>query len=192
MGKVVMSMSVSLDGMFEGPGGDLSWHRVPDELHDWFNEVLGAAGADVNGRRSWELMSDYWPEADQDASLPRPQHEYAAIWRRTPKVVFSRTLTEVGWGARLEREVTPAVVEDLRATYDGDLWIGGPDLARSFVAHGLLDELWLYVVPVVLGAGRRLFDELGGPPSLDLVETRTFPEDVVLLRYARSRSASTS
>lgn len=186
MRKVVLWMSVSLDGFFEGPDRELDWHRVDDELHQHFNDVLRDSGAFLDGRRTWELMAAYWPTADEDPEAAAPIREFAGIWREKPKIVWSRTLTDPGRGTELRREVDPEEIRSLAAEPGGDLVLGGADLAATFFAHGLVDEVRLYVHPVLLGAGHPLFT--GQAADLALVETRAFGNGVVLLRYDVQRA----
>jgi dihydrofolate reductase len=132
-----------------------------------------------------ELMAAYWPTADQNPDSSEPEREFARIWREMPKVVYSRTLERADWNARIVREVVPEEVRELTAR--GDVALGGADLAASFERLGLVDEYRLYVQPVVLGAGRRLFAEDTGL-DLALEETRRFGNGVVLLQYSRAPS----
>jgi len=81
MRKIIVWMMVSIDGLFEGPDGDLDWHMVDDELHRYFNEQLGAMGAFLDGRVTYELMAQFWPTADQDPSSTEPMVEFSRIWR---------------------------------------------------------------------------------------------------------------
>jgi dihydrofolate reductase len=181
MGTIVVSLSVSVDGFFEGPDADLSWHLVDDELHAHFNEEAAKASAFLEGRVSYQLMDAFWPTADQDPDSSEPMREFSRIWRETPKVVYSRTLDRVGENATLVREVVPEEVRELAAR--GDLAVGGADLASSFQRLGLVDEYRLYVHPVVIGRGRPLFAP-GSHLDLRLEETRAFGNGVVLLRYS--------
>ena len=114
MRKIVVHMMLSLDGCFEGPDHDLSWHRVDEELHAHFNERLAAMSAFIEGRVTYELMEAFWPTADQDPDLPSVVHEFAGIWRAVPKIVFSRTLQEVGPNASLRAEVDPDEIARVR------------------------------------------------------------------------------
>ncbi len=183
MGRIVLAMSVSLDGYMEGPGGDLGWQLVDEELHDHFNAELAPMSAFLDGRVTYELMAGYWPTADDDPTSARPEREFARIWREMPKVVYSRTLTEAGWNTRIVREVVPDEVRELAGASPGDLALGGAKLAAAFRRHGLIDEYRLYVHPVAIGVGTPLFDPADGTLSLDLVATRTFGNGVVQLRY---------
>ncbi|XVQ09970.1 dihydrofolate reductase family protein [Spirillospora sp. CA-255316] len=181
MRKVVLSMSVSLDGFFEGPQRELDWHMVDDELHQHFNDEARKMGAFLDGRVTWELMAEAWPHADSDPSSTGPMREFAGIWRDMPKIVYSRTLESAGWNTTIKREVDVDEIQAMKAEPGGDLGLGGADLAATFMRAGLIDEYRVYVHPVVLGKGRRLFQEVA--LSLRLAETRVFGNGVVLLRY---------
>ncbi|MET7424568.1 dihydrofolate reductase family protein [Dactylosporangium sp. NPDC005555] len=183
MNKIIFMMSVSLDGYFETSSRSLEWQDISDELHTHFNEEIAASGGMLNGRVSYELMSGFWPYADEDPAAPKVVADYARIWRDVPKVVYSRTLRSAEWNSTIVREVVPAEVAALRSAAAGDLFVGGPDLLTTFQSHGLVDEYRLYVHPAVLGAGHPLFRP-GTSLRLRLLESRPFANGVVLLRYA--------
>ncbi|MBA3799960.1 MAG: dihydrofolate reductase [Geodermatophilaceae bacterium] len=185
MRKIILWMSVSLDGFIEGPDRELDWHLVDDELHDHFNEQLNAMGAFLNGRVTYELMAEFWPTADTDPSSTRPMVEFARIWRDMPKIVYSQTLERADWNTTVVRDVVPAEVLELKTQPGGDLVLGGADLAAAFRRHDLVDEYRLYIHPTIIGAGRPLFPPTRTKVDLRLVETRTFGIGVVLLRYQR-------
>lgn len=185
MGSVVVALSISIDGFFEGPDRELDWHRIDDELHRDLNDRLARASAFIDGRVTYELMAEYWPTADTDPAAPEPVKEFARIWRDMPKIVYSRTLQSVDWNSTLEREIDPAGVRRLAAESDGELVVGGAQLAAAFAEHDLVDEYRLLVHPVVLGRGHPLFPPSASPTGLRLLGTRTFGNGVVLLHYAR-------
>ena len=186
MRKIIVMLSVSLDGYFAGPDGELDWHLVDDELHTHFNDELCQMSAFLDGRVSYELMAEFWPTADRDPESSGPMVEFAGIWRDMPKLVYSTTLQRAEWNTTVVRDVVPEEVRALQAQPGGDMALGGAVLAAAFQRHGLIDEYRLYVHPVVLGAGRPLFAS-GLPFHLQLVEARTFGNGVVLLRYAVDR-----
>jgi len=191
MRKVILTMSVSLDGYIEGPNREIDWHMVDDELHSHFNEWLAAMGAFLSGRVTYELMAEFWPTADSDPSSTGPMVEFARIWRDMPKIVYSTTLERADWNTTVVRDVVPEEVMALKAQPGGDLALGGADLAAAFMRHDLIDEYRIYVHPVVIGAGKPLFPPSSGVEVvLRLVETRTFGNGVVLLRYSRQRPES--
>jgi dihydrofolate reductase len=185
MRKIVLMLSVSLDGFMEGPDRELDWQLVDDELHSDFNEQLRPMGAFLNGRVTYELMAGFWPTADTDPSSTQPMVEFARIWREMPKIVYSRTLERADWNTTIVRDVVPEEIAELKAQPGGDLALGGADLAAAFLRHDLIDEFRLYIHPVVIGRGKPLFGSADARIDLRLEETRTFGNGVVLLRHER-------
>ncbi|MEU0673195.1 dihydrofolate reductase family protein [Streptomyces sp. NPDC006172] len=183
MRQIVLTTSVSLDGLTEGPGRDISWHRVDEELHQHMNDVLRDAGAFLSGRVTHELMAGYWPTADQDPEAPATVAEFAAIWRDTPKYVYSRTLERADFATTVVRDVVPEEVRALKEQPGGDLFLSGASLASAFLRQGLVDAFRIYVHPVLVGEGTPLFARDAAPADLRLVESRTFGNGVVLLLY---------
>jgi dihydrofolate reductase len=187
MRKLILMMSVSVDGFIEGPDRELDWHMVDDELHHHFNQQLSAMAAFLSGRVTYELMARFWPTADSDPSSTGPMVEFASIWRDTPKLVFSRTLERADWNTTVVRDVVPEEIQALKAQPGGDLALGGADLAAAFMRADLIDEYRLYVHPILIGQGKPLFQPSDAKLELRLAETRTFGNGVVLLRYQRHR-----
>ena len=190
--KLILMTTISIDGYFEGPDHDLSWHNVSDELHAYFNEQLRGMSAFVEGRVTYRGMEEYWPTADQDPAVQGPMREFASIWRETPKIVYSRTMREedLGPNATLRREIDPAEIAGLKAQPGGDLALGGSLLAADFARLGLIDEYWLFLSPIILGEGRPLFAPGAPRQPLELIDTRAFSNSVLLLRYAVGSSRS--
>jgi dihydrofolate reductase len=188
--KVIVMISVSLDGYIEGPDRDISWHLVDEELHSHFNEQLAGMGVFIDGRVTYELMAQFWPTADEDPDAPAVIAEFARIWREMPKIVYSRTLEQAGWNTEIRRDVVPEEIRELQAQPGGDMVVGGADLAAAFQRHDLVDEYRLYVHPVLIGAGKPLFGAFDGILNLRLLDTRAFGNGVVLLRYGRAAPAS--
>jgi dihydrofolate reductase len=186
MGKLIYSLNVSLDGFVETPDHGLDWVNVDEELHTWFNDQARALDVTLYGRRMFEVMADYWPTADDDPSATDAMREFARIWKPMPKIVFSSSLERVEHNGRLVRGDVEAVLEDLRQEFDGDLDVGGPNLASQFVRRGLVDEFRLVVHPVVLGVGTPFWPEVDAPLRLRLVETRTFDSGAELRTYVPS------
>lgn len=187
MRKIVVHLSVSLDGFFEGPDRDLSWHRVDDEMVASIDEYLATTSAFLFGRVTHQNMADFWAGADEDPGNGEPVRDFVAIYRRIPRIVFSRTLEQVEWATEVHREVDPQAIRSLQQQPGGDMTIGGADLIDTFRRHDLIDEYRLFVNPVLLGRGRRLFADGEVPTGLRLAEVRQFGNGVVLLRYERDR-----
>ena len=185
MRKVIYAMNVSLDGFIEDPTGAIDWSALDEELHQFFNDQEYDIDTHLYGRGMYEIMSDFWPTADLNPSAPAYVVEYARLWKRTPKIVFSRTLEQVGENAMLVRDNIADEIAKLKAQPGKDMSLGGAGIAASFMRLDLIDEYQVYIHPIVLGGGKPMFPELDAEISLQLAETRTFGSGVVLLRYRR-------
>ncbi len=133
MRKIILMMSVSLDGFFETVDRDISWHLVDDELLRHWNGQFRTMGSFVFGRVTHELMAGYWPTADRDPDISAPMLEFAGIWREMPKFVFSRTLTQAGWNTTVIHDVVPEQIAELKAQSGGDIALSGANLAATDV-----------------------------------------------------------
>jgi dihydrofolate reductase len=185
MRKLIYSMGVSLDGFIAGPGGEIDWSAPDEELHRFHNQQTREIGVHLLGRNLYEVMA-YWETADEDPAIPEYMLEFAQIWQKLPKIVFSTTLEKVEGNARLVRDGAAQEVARLKSEPGKDLAVGGAGLASTLVKLGLVDEYRLFVSPVVLGGGTPYFPALDDRINLELVETRTFGSRVVYLRYRRA------
>src|SRR5438132_14401850 len=140
---------MSLDGYFEGPGGELDWHSVDEELHQYFNDVLAPMSVFIDGRVNYELMASYWPHADEDPSATVQEREFARIWRDMPKLVYSRTLQHAGWNATILREVVPEDIQQLKQQPGGDMVVGAANFAPTFPRDGLTHGNPIHLQPVL-------------------------------------------
>ena len=171
VGRVVCSMGVSLDGYTVGPDGRFDWSAPDEELFAFATDQVRRLGGHLLGRRLYETMS-YWETAGDDPASSDLEREFARVWNALPKVVFSRTLTSV------DRQL-PAGDRDARRggrarCRDGDLAVGGAELAAEAAALGLVDEYGLRVHPVLVGGGTPFFPRAAQRADLELADSRTF------------------
>ena len=189
MGKLIYLLNVSVDGFVETTDRSLDWSVVDEESHQWFADRARGIAVSIYGRRLWEVMSAYWPTSDSDPNATPATREFGAIWRATPKVVFSSTLSgPLGSNARLASSDPATELARIRAETDGDIELGGPTTAAEFIRRDLVDEYGLVVHPVVLGSGTPFFPPDAGRLPLRLVATHRFASGVVYLGYERDRS----
>ncbi|WP_067181896.1 dihydrofolate reductase family protein [Microtetraspora niveoalba] len=185
MGELIHFVHQSLDGFIEGPNGEFDWPLMGPELSAYSQELSGGGKTFLYGRVVWEMMSNFWPRAEQYST-----HEhvlaYAPIWREASKVVVSRTLEEAGWNTRIIRENAVKELTALKESGATLLLFGGSELASHLSEHGVIDEYQVFVHPVVLGGGRPVFKEGIPRAGLELVESRVFDDQVVLLRHRRA------
>ncbi len=184
MRKVLYTMTVSLDGYVEDANGSLDWSGPDAALHQHFNDREREFDLHLYGRRLYETMKVWETYAQDHPSATAVELEYAEIWNKKPHVVFSTTLKEVGRNSRLVQGNVREEVERLKREPGKYMAVGGPGLAASLMRLGLIDEYWVYVRPIILGGGKRMFPELKEPLKLRLMDTRTFSEGVVMMRYA--------
>jgi dihydrofolate reductase len=185
MARIVYMQSVSLDGFIETPDHQIDWTAPGPEQHQVILEDAKQVRVMLHGRRTYDLMAAFWPTADAAPGAPPFIAAFAPFWRDTPKVVFSRSAREVAYNSRLVTSDAARIVEALKAEESGDVWLGGADLAATFVRLGLIDEYRVTVRPIVLGAGTRYLPATDRRIALRLIEPpRTFPDGAVTLRYA--------
>jgi dihydrofolate reductase len=187
MRKLTFAMNLSLDGYIAAPGDDLGWSVPSDELFQWWSDRVDATGLALYGRKLWETMSSHWPTADKKPDATPAAIEYAGRWRDMPKVVFSSTTVPVDWNTRLVTGDAVTEITRLKAGDGSPMDICGATLAAAAMRAGLIDEYALVTHPVLVGGGTPFFTALDSWVNLTLVETRTFPEGMVLSRYETSR-----
>ena len=182
MRKLFLFNMVTLDGFFEGPNQDISWHTVDEEFNDFAIQQLNEIGTLLFGRITYELMASYWPTEMAISDDP----QVAGLMNRLPKVVFSKTLNAADWtNTSLIKEHVVEEVLKLKEQPGKDIAIfGSSNVAVTLAEHGLIDEYRMIVSPVFLGQGTPLLKGIKEKLNLRLISTRTFKNGNVLLIYA--------
>jgi dihydrofolate reductase len=187
MGRLLYSAITSLDGYIADANGEFGWAEPDEEVHRAANDLIRPVGTHLYGRRLYDVMRvwETFPERPED---PAVLHEFAALWRPAEKVVYSRTLDAVHTAnTRLERDFDPDVVRTLVAAAPHDVLVGGAALAAQAFGNGLVDEVSLFVTPVLVGGGTPALPDGIAQTTLALTEERRFGSGVVLLRYDVTR-----
>ncbi len=182
MSKLIYTAITSLDGYVEDEEGRFDW-AVPDaEVHAFVNDLGATVGTHLYGRRMYETMA-VWQTVGEDPGLPVAEADFAEAWRALDKVVYSRTLDAV-WTprTRLEREFDPEAVDRLKEASDRDISVSGPGLAEHAFRAGLVDEIHLFVFPVVVGGGKRGLPR-GVRLDLELLDERRFGNGIVHMHH---------
>jgi dihydrofolate reductase len=173
----------SLDGYIEDEDGRFDWAEPDEEVHAFVTDLARPVGTYLLGRRMYETMV-FWESPPNLAEQPLFVQDFAAIWQRADKIVYSRTLRTVTRAkTRIEHVFDPAAVRQLKATAVCDLTVGGPELAAQAIDAGLVDEYQLVLVPVVVGGGKRSLPENDVRVNLELVDERRFRNGTVYLHY---------
>lgn len=179
MAQLVYSAIASLDGYIADADGSFDWAAPDEEVHAYVNNLERPIGTYLYGGRMYATMS-YWETVDDPAPISR---EYAEIWRAADKIVYSRSLPAVTTArTRLEREFTPAGVVQLKESSESAISIGGADLGGQALLAGLVDEIHLFLVPVIVGDGTRALPD-GLTVGLELAAERRFASGFVHLHY---------
>jgi dihydrofolate reductase len=183
--KLIYSAITSLDGYIEDQEGSFDWAEPDQEVHAFVNDLERPVGTYLYGRRMYETMV-YWENAHSTADQPSVVVEFAEIWQAAEKIVFSKRLAKVSSArTRLEREFDPGAIQQLKATAERDLTIGGPELAAQAIKAGLVDEIQLFVAPIVVGGGKPWLPR-SVRLNLELLDEHRFGNGVVHLRYSTS------
>jgi dihydrofolate reductase len=185
MAKLIYSAIASLDGYTADESGNFDWATPDEEVHTFVNDLERPVGTYLYGRRMYETMV-YWETAPAPGDPPAAQ-DFAAVWQAADKVVYSTTLREVSSGrTRIEREFDADAIRELKATTSRDITVGGPGLAAQALSAGLVDELQLFLTPVIVGGGTSALPD-GLRLDLELLDDRRFSNGVVYLRYGRTQ-----
>jgi dihydrofolate reductase len=186
MAKLIYSAITSLDGYVEDKDGNFDWAAPDEEVHTFVNDLERPVGTYLYGRRMYDTMV-YWETAHTLPGQSAAGQQYAKIWRAAEKIVYSRTLEDVSTArTRLQRSFEAEEVRELKATAESDVTVGGAELAAQAIRAGLVDELHLFVTPVIVGGGKRaLSNSLW--LTLELLDVRRFEGGVVHLCYAPAR-----
>jgi dihydrofolate reductase len=180
--KLIYSAITSLDGYVADEDGKFDWSAPDEEVHAFVNDLARSAGTYLFGRRMYEVMV-VWehPEAFADQPVLR---DYAEIWRDADKVVYSKTLEEVSSSkTRIERNFDADAIRELKVRAVRDLSVGGPELAARAIEAGLVDEIHLFLAPIVVGGGKQSLPD-GVRLELELLGERRFGNGVVHLHYS--------
>ncbi|WP_436519958.1 dihydrofolate reductase family protein [Actinoplanes sp. HUAS TT8] len=182
MARLICTGITSLDGYINDEQGNFDWSVPDEEVHSFVNDLERPIGTYLYGRRLYEVMR-FWEDAQVRPDSSPAAIDYAQLWRAAEKIVYSTTLEAATTArTRIERSFDPKAVQALKDAADRDLSVGGPHLAAHAFRAGLVDEVQLFVSPVVVGGGTRFLPS-GVRLDLKLAEQRRFANGVVYLRY---------
>src|SRR6266581_4667024 len=152
-------------------------------MHRFVNDLERPVGTYLYGRRMYQTML-YWETVHTVPGQPASAREFTGIWHAAEKIVFSKTLASVSSArTRIERDFDPGLVRQLKSATEHDMTVGGAGLAGQAIKAGLVDELQLFLVPIVVGGGKRALPS-GVRSDLELLDTQRFASGDVFLRYA--------
>jgi len=183
MRKVIYGINLTADGCYDHTknfGGG-------DDVHEYFTDLMQDVDLIIYGRKTYELMVPYWPDLAKAQSGSIATNRFATTFDAIDKVVFSKSLEKVNGNAKLIRSNPAEELLKLKKEPGKNISIGGVDLPSQLVALGLVDEFYFLVHPTIVGAGRRLFDDLQLSQSLNLklAGSRVLNSGCVELHYLK-------
>jgi dihydrofolate reductase len=182
MARLICTGITSLDGCIADENGRFDWSAPDEEVHAFVNDLERPIGTYLYGRRLYEVMV-YWETADTGPDRHPIERDYAGVWQAADKVVYSTTLqSPSSRRTRIERSFDPAAVRSMKQAADRDLSVGGSVLAAQAFRAGLVDEVNVFVSPVVVGGGTRFLPD-NVRLTLELAAERRFGNGVVFLQY---------
>ena len=185
MAKLMCTALTSLDGYIADEHGDFGWAAPDSAVHAFINDLERPIGTYLYGRRLYETMV-FWETAAEQPDQSPVALDYAKLWQAADKIVYSTTLdTTRSARTRIERTFDPDAVRAMKDAVDRDLSIGGPTLAAHAFRAGLVDEVRLFMSPLIVGGGNPFLPDRVRL-NLQLLDERGFDNGVVYLRYRAS------
>lgn len=178
MRKLIAGINMTLDGYCDHTSVN------PDEdMHQHYTDVLNSTDMILYGRTTYQLM-EYWKPFIENPSGNKKMDDFAIAIDKISKVVFSTTLQQLDWGnSNLVKGDLKEEVLKLKQKPGGDILVGSPGLINSLIQLGLIDELQLFVHPVIVGSGLPLFKNITEKINLKLIKTKTFAFGGIILYY---------
>ncbi len=187
MRKLVLFMHVSLDGFAADTANGLGWISYDGELQQYADGIVATVGSPVYGRLTYELMAGYWPSVLNDPTASEHDKAHARWVESVTKIVFSKTMKKAEWNNTIV--ISDNIAEEinkLKQQPGKDLVIfGSPGLAHSLMELDLIDEYQLTLNPVILGAGKPVYENIKHKTNLKLIKATTLKSGVVGLHYVK-------
>lgn len=187
MRRLALFMHVSLDGFVAGPNGEMDWIKVDDQMFEYAGQRTNESDTALYGRVTYQMMEGYWPTAADQPNATKHDIEHSTWYNKVDKVILSKTME----GQQLPNTIIISNdiehrVKALKQQAGKEIVIfGSPSASHTLMQHGLIDEFWLFVNPILLGQGIPLFKNIQQTTELKLVTTGTFESGVVCLHYQK-------
>jgi dihydrofolate reductase len=187
MRKLVSFMHITLDGFIAGPKGEMNWINLDNEIFDEADKCASEADIALYGRNTYEMMEAYWPTAGDNPNASKHDIHHSTWYNKVPKVILSTTMQET-------KDSNTSIINNHLTTHINELKqqpgkniviFGSPTAVRSLLRRNLIDDLWLFVNPVILGQGIPLFKDIKEPIHLKLSTNKAYPSGVICLHYQK-------
>jgi dihydrofolate reductase len=187
MRKLNYIMHISLDGYYADSNGNMRWVHMDDTIGAWVHKVIEQCETAVYGRVTFQMMESFWPTVEQHPDFKTSTHlvDHARWVNPAQKIVFSKTLNKSDWAnTTFVSQDAVGFMKNLKNSSGKDIaMMGSASVAQLFISHGLIDDYWMTINPVTLGAGQALFSQ---PLKLHLIEkdTKIFPNGSIGVHYS--------
>ena len=187
MRKLILSMNTSLDGFVGGPNGEIDWIHVDEELFDYAGMLTDQADTALYGRVTYQMMESYWPTAGDQPNASNHDLQHSRWYNSVVKVVVSNTMKGRNIAnTQIVSDNIAEQVQKLKQQPGKNIQIfGSPTASHVLMQHNLIDEYWLFVNPILLGAGIPLYKNIRDRVHLRLVESNPFSSGVIGLHYEK-------
>jgi dihydrofolate reductase len=197
MRKIISFMHISLDGFVAGPGGEMNWIKVDEEIFDHVGKRISQTDTALYGRVTYEMMQNYWPNAGDEPGASKHDIEHSKWYNKAHKLVLSKAMKGSGLPAGQAGLTNTTIISDnlfgeinkIKQSAGTEILVfGSPTATHSLIEQNLIDGYWLFVNPVILGRGIPLFVDIKDKIKLKLLTTRPFTSGVTELNYTVDRS----
>ncbi|MEJ2615196.1 MAG: dihydrofolate reductase family protein [Ignavibacteriaceae bacterium] len=181
MSKIIFAINITIDGF-----ADHTAMIADDEFHEFYADLLDSVDVVLFGRKTYELMAGFWPNAREDPKSTKSMIKFADKFNSISKVVFSKTLNTVNWNnITLNNGIMIDEVLKMKKQNRKNISAGSLSIASALMKEQLIDEFWFLVHPIVLGKGKKLFEDLTQKTNLQLIDTRKFNSVVIVIHYQK-------
>lgn len=187
MGKLIISEHISIDGYVGGPNGEMNWINVNKELFDYVGKLTDNADTAFYGRKTFEMMDGYWPAAGKEPDASKHDKEHSTWYNKADKIVLSNSM--LGKDRDKVHFINEGMLDTVRnAKQKGNIVVfGSPSAVHVLFAHNLVDEMYLFVNPVLLGNGIPLFRGISEMQKWKLEESKNLSScNVMVLKYSKA------
>ena len=192
MRKLKLLMHTSLDGFVTDQDGGMSWIKIDDTIFDYVdNKIIAGIGTALYGKVTYEMMEAYWPTAGDQPGASDHSRRHAVWYRNVDKIVLSTTLkTNDKKVTVIAQDLVERIKKEKNKPGKDILIFGSPSATHSLLEHDLIDGFALFVNPVLLGKGVKLFDRIPALEKLKLVGMEKFESGVLYLNYEREKDGN--
>jgi dihydrofolate reductase len=182
MGKIIYTALMSLDGYIADDTGNFDWAEPKEDVHRYINHLEDKIGLVLLGRKMYEILSvwEHIPDIENQLEYIK---EYERVWKKQRRIVFSSKMKEVSTSnTRIMNSLDRVEIVKIKNEESGDIGIGGANLASQALDLGLVDEIMVFIYPILVGKGIKWLSTIE-QVQLEIKEVKEFKNGVVMMHY---------